>query len=213
MKGFILDYVFGWLAVLIGIFLTTKYLFRKLVRKLHGEKNLRLVKINRSLRIPHIVLGFVLIGIGLIHGAHSSDAVLSMNIGTINWLVTIVFGISWLGKNLIKRKWMLLHQTLTILFVVTLVWHIIDVGGINIFRVISEMNSDVTYETVLDETLVSGAQDPKEGNQQFNEKETTSSTSSSFNEKELPYYFSFKGLNLADGTYYNGLRKLDKEMA
>ncbi|MEL7568780.1 MAG: FMN-binding protein, partial [Dehalobacterium sp.] len=24
---------------------------------------------------------------------------------------------------------------------------------------------------------------------------------SSFNEKELPYYFSFKGLNLADGTY------------
>ncbi|HHY26258.1 MAG TPA: FMN-binding protein [Desulfitobacterium dehalogenans] len=188
MIGFILDYVFGWLAVLIGIFLISKYLFRKLIPKVQGEKRSRLVEINRYLKTPHIVLGFVLIVISLIHGAHSSDPVLSVNIGTLNWLVTIALGISWVCKNL-KTKWLPIHQALTILFVVTLVWHIVDVGGINIFRILSEMNSDVTYEAMVEE--------------QQKEDNTSNNISSNPvpNQVDLPYYFSFKGLELANGTY------------
>lgn len=129
----ILNFTFAWLTVFVSIVLLSKYFLRKLVEKTHGNNNILKTQINNTWRNVHIVLGFVLIIIGLLHGINSPFKVLSVNTGTITWLVTICFGFSWLLKKRLKTKWMQLHRILSVLFVLLIIWHVISVGGIKVY--------------------------------------------------------------------------------
>ncbi len=205
--GFILNYLFAWLAVLIGILLLSKYILRRLTSK---TKNLephhllkRLAGSNKYWRYLHIFLGFALIIVGFVHGMHSSVSVWSCNMGTLVWLLTILFAFTWIFKKKLRAKWLRLHQILTLLFIAAVAWHVVDAGGIHVFRILSEMNETATYEASVDHISAdpkTGIQNP-ETDQDHAAKNSHDEPDTSAQQEKLPYYFSFEGLELADGAY------------
>lgn len=128
----LIAYLLAWSSVLLTLFLGSKYIFRKTAQ----SGNTKAQKINKSLKLPHIIIGFAIIAMTLIHGIFSVDAVLSLNLGTLTWAILVLLALSWIFKKAIGKKWRLIHNILTIAFIVVVIAHIIEVGGINVFNVI-----------------------------------------------------------------------------
>jgi uncharacterized protein with FMN-binding domain len=137
MKLF-LNFGFAWVSVFLTIALCIVYVLRKAIVKTKG-KSPYLIKMNKSLRKHHKLIGILLVATGLIHGYFSSEKVLSLNWGTVSWVVTILLGLNWMArKALAKYKgWIYYHRVLTAIFLLTIVVHVVDVGGIQVFNVLS----------------------------------------------------------------------------
>ena len=131
-----LDFGFAWVAVVLAFILSVIYVLRIAGRRLPRDN--KLTRLNKILRKHHKLIGIILIAVGLVHGIFSSISVLSWNLGTISWIVTILLGVSWMiRKLLVKRKWwMYAHRVLTVLFISLIVWHVVDVGGVQAFSLL-----------------------------------------------------------------------------
>jgi uncharacterized protein with FMN-binding domain len=88
---------------------------------------------------------------GLIHGLFSSEPVLSFNIGTVSWIISILLGVNWMvRKRLAKFKgWLYYHRVLTVVFLVLIVVHVIDVGGIKVQNVLFNSTNAISNEASL----------------------------------------------------------------
>lgn len=87
-------------------------------------------KANHILRELHKPLGILLVITGIVHGLLSSESVFTFNLGTFCWILSVLLGINWIIRSRLKKKgWMYYHHILTLLFCITLLYHIIDVGG------------------------------------------------------------------------------------
>lgn len=153
-----LNFGLAWVSVLLVFLLSVIYILRMMVRsKCSMCKSLD--KINKFLRKHHKIMGILLVITGLIHGLFSSEKVWSLNIGTMSWVVSILLGINWMvRKSLGKYKgWMYYHRLLTAIFVGTIVWHVIDVGGIQahkiLFRHNTEFNSSISLPSSSSSSL------------------------------------------------------------
>ena len=149
----LLDYGFAWISVVISIILSLKFLNRKLAQcKSENQKLFK--KINSIMRHFHIPLGIILIITGLIHGLFSSEQVLSINLGTICWLFSIILGLNWIFKKKFNRLggWIKYHRICTASFLILIILHIINVGGIRVFDIIAnnKFNNIAEYETKND---------------------------------------------------------------
>lgn len=139
--AYILNYVFAWFAVFTGIFLSLKYVVRKLAgTNLKSKKTFQ--KLNKTFNKSHIWLGILMIAFGLIHGLNSSQEVLSLNFGTVLWLLGLLLGLNYPARKMLKKGniWLTYHRVLTLLFLVFIVFHIVDVGGIQIFNALPKKN-------------------------------------------------------------------------
>lgn len=150
MLQILLNYGFAWTAVLFAIILSFKFVTRKF-----SKNNDRLKRININLRKTHIPIGILLIVTGFIHGYYSSQYILSFNLGTIAWVLSILLGVNFAVRKMIKSKlpWIVLHRLLTVLFLVSIVWHVIDVGGVQIINELLSKKDVVVYTTSLDEKV------------------------------------------------------------
>lgn len=128
----------AWISVLLAVILSIIYLLRKGIMLTKG-KNKSLLSINKALRKYHKALGCILVIVGLVHGLYSSNKVLSLNMGTVCWIASILLGLSWMfRKSLVNIKgWMYYHRILTVIFGFTIVLHVFDVG-IHIDDIIKE---------------------------------------------------------------------------
>ncbi len=133
-----LNIVLARSALILSILLTIILLLR-LGRKIRPETRMgrmlaplfaRLAPLDKWLRSIHIPLGVALVVTGLVHGLLSSESVLSVNLGTVTLVLSVLLGLSFMfRKALKKRGWMVWHRGLTALFVGALVLHIVNVGG------------------------------------------------------------------------------------
>lgn len=132
---FLLNYVFAWIAVLLGLILLLKYILRKRAMKPQNAERAR--TLNRKMRKPHIVMGIAMTGVGLVHGIYSSDAVLSLNLGTVAWVVGLLSGVNYALRKRMRKgpRWLVYHRLLAVLMVGFTVIHVVDVGGIQILNV------------------------------------------------------------------------------
>lgn len=124
---------FAWIAVILSVILAIVYFTRKLSRG--NSKFADLFKtINARLRKRHKEIGILLVLTGLLHGILSTKSVFSFNIGTVSWIVSILLGVNFmLRKPLSKyRGWMYYHRILTVVFLLTILIHVKEVGGIQI---------------------------------------------------------------------------------
>ncbi len=129
-QEWLLIYLFAWVGVAIGVFLSYKYILRKLASS--NSKNRKTYqKANRNMRSWHIWLGVVLIVLGFVHGLVSGEAILSLNWGTALFLVSILLGLNYVFRKLFSRPglWIEIHRVLTILFLILTIIHVVDVGG------------------------------------------------------------------------------------
>jgi uncharacterized protein with FMN-binding domain len=132
-----INFGMAWLAVILAVLLSIVYILRFFSKK-ESKASLALKKVNAFLRRRHKAMGVVLVIFGLAHGLFSSDSVFTLNIGTICWIASILLGINWLIRNkLSKRKgWMYYHRILTVAFLALIVWHVVDVGGVQAPKVL-----------------------------------------------------------------------------
>ena len=121
----------AWLTVLFVVVTAFRYIARV-------SKSM---KLNRLFHKIHIPTGIILILTGLFHGlaaGNFSDTGLSdMRIGTVfftfNWgaacfIVSVLLGLTYLLRKVLKKKWMQVHRILTVCMLVLMVLHIADVG-------------------------------------------------------------------------------------
>lgn len=127
----------AWISVLLLFMLSIKYIVRKQWMK--DVKNEFWKKWNGYLRNSHIYIGILLIISGLIHGLNSSFDVLSFNYGTITFVFSILLGLNYYIRKKV-RPWIKYHRIMTILIIVALVVHVVEVGGIQIFNVLSQQS-------------------------------------------------------------------------
>ena len=118
--------IFAWIALILTFLLVVIWALRLFCRK---KKIKPLMAVNRWLRRHHKLIGLLLIGAGAVHGLLSSDALFSLNIGTVTWIISILLGLNWLLRKKMKKAWMAVHRLLTAAFAVLLVIHILNVGG------------------------------------------------------------------------------------
>ena len=147
---------FAWFSMLLVLILSIIYVFRKILKR-STNKNALLNKLNISFRKHHRIIGILLIATGLIHGLFSSDAVFSLNIGTLAWVVSILLGINFMARRLLGKfkGWMYYHRLLTVLFLATIVWHIVDVGGIIAPEMLFGNHELGSSQVTLDESVLS----------------------------------------------------------
>lgn len=108
---------FAWLSVILGLILASKFIIRFWIQKSA-----------KCIKSADIILGVLLIFTGAIHGVFSGGLVVSLT-GTICWVVSILIGINYISRKLLKKQgnWIKYHKILNILFLLTLVLHLIDI--------------------------------------------------------------------------------------
>jgi len=190
----VLDYGFAWIAVFLAAVLAVVYITSKIAQG--DTKKGKASGLNRALRKPHIVLGILCISTGLIHGLASSDTVWSLNVGTVSWVLSILLGINFLIRKRLKAAggWMVYHRIITVFFLASIVWHIVDVGGVRVFDKISgtRLVSQAEYEKE-NTGDTSGSASPSESTASASEPDESASAQAS--------QFRFDGVTLKDGVY------------
>ena len=170
MKLF-LNFGFAWISVLLTVALSIIYILRKVI--VHSKsKNIYFIKLNKGLRKHHKVLGILLVITGVIHGYFSSESILSINLGTMTWTVSILLGLNWMArKSLSKYKsWIYYHRVLTVAFILTIILHVVQVGGIQVHKLflgsgitsgqkvtVNEFNKSIQGATFKDGTYIGEA--------------------------------------------------------
>lgn len=132
-----LNFGFAWISVILTVILSIIFIFRKMLIKLQYENNL-LASINKTFRKYHKELGIGLVLTGFIHGYFSSDKILSLNLGTIAWVVSILLGLNWMARKVLSKYkgWIYYHRGLTVVFILTIILHVVQVGGIQVHNVL-----------------------------------------------------------------------------
>ncbi|HPQ46655.1 MAG TPA: FMN-binding protein [Clostridia bacterium] len=154
-----INLIFAWISVFTALILIMALFTRKSIVAFPGQRKF-FITLNKALRKHHKLIGIVLLAVALIHGLFSTESVFSLNLGTISWLIAVLLGINWLlRKKLIKIKgWMFYHRVLVAVFAVSIVIHVIDVGGIQIFNILKPTDkslsevSEITVTEPVDET-------------------------------------------------------------
>ncbi|GAA0092872.1 hypothetical protein UT300009_29010 [Paraclostridium bifermentans] len=52
----------------------------------------------------HKLMGISLVITGLIHGIFSGESVISLNTGTICWVISIILGVSWMARKILRKR-------------------------------------------------------------------------------------------------------------
>lgn len=135
--------VLAWITLLLFILLAVKWLIRLLAMRFESFK-----KINRSLSKLHKPLGILILFTALLHGLTSSALLFSFNLGTLSFVLFILLALSYAFKRYYKPHFLLLHRILTLLTLVCVILHIVDVGGLNLFNKIKQaVNKEYTEDT------------------------------------------------------------------
>lgn len=119
----ILKFILAWLCVGIMLLSLLVYFLKRFPRRFE-----RVHYLNRYLRKRHISFGKLLVILGALHGILSSFSLFSLNWGTVAWVFSILLGVNYyLRKRVQGVRWVWLHRLLSLLFVATMVVHLIEV--------------------------------------------------------------------------------------
>lgn len=132
-----LNFGFAWISILLTIALSIVYILQKVISTSKLKKN-HLTSFNKTLRKHHKLMGIILVIAGLIHGYFSSESILSLNLGTVAWIISILLGLNWMARKPLSkyRGWIYYHRFLTMAFILFTIFHIVQVGGIQVHKVL-----------------------------------------------------------------------------
>jgi uncharacterized protein with FMN-binding domain len=132
-----LNFGFAWISILLTIALGIIYILQRIIRGQKIKKNY-LVSLNKNLRKHHKLLGIILVVAGLVHGYFSSESILSLNLGTAAWIVSILLGLNYMARKTLSkyRGWIYYHRFLTVSFILFTIFHVVQVGGIQVHKVL-----------------------------------------------------------------------------
>lgn len=129
----------AWISVALAVALSSIYILREMIVRSNTKKGKlysSIVYVNKYLRKSHKLLGMLLIVTGLVHGIFSNQSIISLNMGTVTWVLSILLGLNWNARKykFINKSRMYYHRILAVVFTISLVIHLADeVFGIFIF--------------------------------------------------------------------------------
>lgn len=151
--------ILAWVTVLFSIVTAFKYIVRISKCK----------RLNHIFHKIHIPIGIALVLTGLIHGllagnfkdtgltdARLGTVFFSFNWGTVCFVISVLLGLSYLLRRVLKNKWMKIHRLLTFCFLALIVIHVADVG-IQLPSRLTSKEKDAVKEKVNESAAFSGA--------------------------------------------------------
>ena len=221
----LLSLILAWVAVLCAVMTALKFVAR-------GSGNRAL---NAFFHKCHIPFGVLLLVVGLIHGILAGNpswatladfqpaAVLfTLNWGTACLVLAALLGLTYLLRRVLKRRWMIAHRVLTVLLLVVLGLHLLDMGIQLPSRLFGTTGTEQTA-TVTDSATASGSSSttttpstgsssatttPSTGSSSTTTTPSTGSSSTtttpstgSSSSSSGTALVTFSGAQLADGTY------------
>jgi len=207
-----LSMLLAWLAALCAVMAALKYIARI-------SKNPAL---NRFFHKCHIPFGVLLLVFGLAHGllagnpywATLSDFSLAPVLFTWNWgtaclVLAALLVLTYLLRRTLKRRWMVLHRVLTVLLILVLALHLLNVGIQLPSRLFGSSQSTVAAQTqtasadtqtaVSADTQTSSA--ASTDTQTAASSDTQTAAASSDTQAASSSAVTFSGAVLADGVY------------
>lgn len=155
MENFLNIWV-AWIATGMAVALSIIYILRVVNRDYFGNKNTVLKYLNKTLRNYHKFIGMALIITGVVHGYFSSQSVLSLNLGTASWVLSILLGMNFMFRKAFKQKsWIYYHRIMTILFVAVLTAHISQVTIFSNNGAVEAKSSEVQYSQSVSSSATS----------------------------------------------------------
>lgn len=193
----LISIILAWLCVIFAILTALKYVTRKSGRK----------KLNRAFSHSHKIIGVLLIITALIHGIFAGNPVsakitdmtfapvlFTFNWGTACFIAAILLALTYVFRKRLKKRWMLLHRILTVIFLCLIVIHVSSVGihlDNQIKKLFASANNTHQTETTADTTAAEDSQSvPQESSQQTTSQTVIEETN-----------ILFSGAQLKDGTY------------
>jgi uncharacterized protein with FMN-binding domain len=148
----LLNYGFAWISVLLTVFLCSIYILKKAIIKSKGN-NTYLVSLYKTLKKHHKLVGILLVITGLVHGYFSSESILSLNLGTVAWIVSILLGLNWMARKLLSKYkgWIYYHRILTVVFLLTIILHVVQVGGIQVHTLLLGNSTSSSQKVTVNE--------------------------------------------------------------
>lgn len=157
----LLSLILAWITVIFGIMTSFKYVARV-------SKS---AKCNRFFHKIHIPVGTALVLTGLVHGllagnfadtkiseTHIGTVLFSLNWGSACFIVSVLLGLTYLMRRVLKKQWMRIHRILTVCFLILVVIHVADVGIQLPARLFSKQTEpEERLDTVRDEVNDSAA--------------------------------------------------------
>ena len=198
-----LSMLLAWLAALCAVMAALKYIARI-------SKNPAL---NRFFHKCHIPFGVLLLVFGLAHGllagnpswATLSDFSLAPVLFTWNWgtaclVLAALLGLTYLLRRTLKRRWMVLHRVLTVLLILVLALHLLNVGIQLPSRLFGSSQSTVAAQT---QTASADTQTAVSADAQTSSAASsdTQTAASSDTQTASSSAVTFSGAVLADGVY------------
>lgn len=148
----LLNFGLAWISVLLTLCLCIIYILRKVIVKSKG-KNTYLVSLYITLKKHHKLLGIILVITGLVHGYFSSESIFSLNFGTVAWVVSVLLGLNYMTRKLLSKYkgWIYYHRVLTIAFLLTIIFHVIQVGGIQVHKLLLDSETSSMQKVTVNE--------------------------------------------------------------
>lgn len=148
-----LNYGMAWIAMALTLILAIVYMTRRWIKESNHQKFW--IKTNLALRKYHKEFGLLLIAVGFIHGLFSSFSILSINLGTLAWILSIFLGLNYYFRKALSsfKPWIVIHRWLTVLFIVVIFLHIKEVGGIAVFEILNPSAQTTNTVTIDPNTL------------------------------------------------------------
>lgn len=184
----------AWIAAICVIFTAFKFFAKK-------NKTM-----NRIFQHIHIPMGVLLIAAGLVHGllagnplgttlnrASIGEVLFTWNMGTVCFILSILLGITYILRKVLKKNWMRLHRLLTVMLAAGLVVHIYQVGISIPYAIFdsgkwvqgSENIDQADIPSIIDETETKSVTEETESKAGIEETESKSVKE----ETETPQYF------------------------
>ncbi|MGL4774015.1 MAG: FMN-binding protein [Clostridium sp.] len=156
--------LFAWIGTISGVLLSVIWIIRIMQRKMPKGKNKDIAtSINKYLRKNHINLGYIFIISSFIHGMLSSFSIISLNYGTLTFIIGLAIGYTYMDKANLGKKWIKYHRQLTLLIIWLTVVHIIEVGGfVGIDGVVNSIKSDSKIEQQIEQPKEEKKEESKE---------------------------------------------------
>lgn len=127
----LISMILAWLTVIFSILAGLKWIARKF-----GTK-----AVNRFFHNIHIPFGILALAVGLLHGILAGNpsfaslaeftpapVLFTLNYGSICFLSILLLAVSYLLRKKLRKYWMPAHRVLTILALLLLVLHLVDMG-------------------------------------------------------------------------------------
>jgi uncharacterized protein with FMN-binding domain len=127
----LMNVITAWISVALAAMLSIIWIFRIVIKKNHLKKNNTYYDLNRTLRKWHKFTGISFVAVSALHGILSTIALISFNFGTAMTALGLLMGTTYYLRKRFTNKqfWIKLHRVLTLVILLMIPIHILEVDG------------------------------------------------------------------------------------